>query len=50
MVRAKEIGLARYQRIVDFDWSPGLDFGKIHRNSGRWLEKRGIERLQLPTD
>ena len=26
MVRAKEIGLARYQRIVDFDWSPGLDF------------------------
>ena len=26
IVRAKEIGLARYQRIVDFDWSPGVEF------------------------
>ena len=26
IVKAKEIGLARYQRIVDFDWSPGLEF------------------------
>ena len=28
IVRAKEIGLARYQRIVGFDWGPGVEFWK----------------------